>query len=91
MAVDTLAFASRGVYDAAGTTQATINVRFASWGLIGVGGSAPAASALLSRELPHHPIFPRVPTHGRGRWRGFMCLLFHMALAAPIGRTQWEF
>jgi len=89
MAIDTLAFASRGVYDSAGTAQSVVNARFASWGLLGAGGSASAS--VIARELPHHPIFPRVPMHGRGRWRGFMCLLINLALAAPIGRTQWEF
>ena len=53
MAVDTLAFVSRGVYDSAGTAQAVVNARFASWGMIGAGGEPVAETGPF-----HHPTMP---------------------------------
>ena len=64
MAVDTLAFVSRGVYDSAGTAQSVVNARFASWGLLGVAGSITIAVNTMRRV----PNFFRMPSFPELQW-----------------------
>jgi hypothetical protein len=68
MAVDTLAFCSRGVYDSAGTSQTVVNARFASYGLLGAGGTPSAVSV---GEFPTFPTMCALPTMLRRR--SYLC------------------